>query len=87
MTRETLSVRLDSYAPGKGVTYTWDDDFELTVTVTEGEVLFAGNAAAFRTIARHLLSMTQAYPGYHIHLEPSQELEDGSAPCIIEFTG
>jgi hypothetical protein len=69
-----------------GLKLTWQADYRLRVVVGEGDVLISANAAGLRSLAQHLLTLAQDHvpPGVHAHMEPALELEDDSAPLIIE---
>ncbi|MGW3779149.1 Imm32 family immunity protein [Streptomyces sp. NPDC005056] len=51
-----------------------------------GEVVIEANAAGLRTLAGHLLTLSQddVPDGSHLHLEDSNGLADGSVSLVLE---
>ncbi|MEV6282625.1 hypothetical protein [Kribbella sp. NPDC051770] len=68
-------MELGTYGP-TGLTFIWNDDFEITVDTTSPEVVIAANPAGLTSLARHLLTLAQegVPDGAHLHLTAGQEL-------------
>ncbi|KWT63771.1 hypothetical protein ADL21_01440 [Streptomyces albus subsp. albus] len=65
------------YRPDEGLRFSWDEGFEIAVSVERSEVLIKANRAGLTTLARHLLTLAQegVSDGMHIHLTADQEIE------------
>ncbi|MFI1165379.1 hypothetical protein ACH4UM_17645 [Streptomyces sp. NPDC020801] len=70
-------VQVPDYHPSKGLLLSWDEDFEITVSVSGSEVSIKANHAGLVSLARHLLTLAQdqVHEGAHIHLTADQEIE------------
>jgi hypothetical protein len=79
-------IDVPEYSPDTGLRTEWDDDFEISVRVQDGQVILVANSAGLRSLARHLLVLAQdAVPqGHHMHFDDSSSLEDGSTELVIE---
>ncbi|MEU9305823.1 hypothetical protein [Streptomyces sp. NPDC048269] len=62
------------------------DEPRITVQNSAGEAAIAGNAEGLRQLAQRLLELAEPglRNGYHLHLDPGVDLEDGSAGLILE---
>ncbi len=70
-------MELPAYDAVTGLSYTWEDGFEIFVDTTSStEVVIAANPAGLVSLARHLLTLAQeSVPdGSHLHLTAGQEL-------------
>jgi len=67
-------------------TYKWENGFEISVKIEGGIVKLAANREGLVSLANHLLNLTQneVPPGYHLHFDEYNSLEDGSAELVIE---
>ncbi|MEK2479129.1 Imm32 family immunity protein [Streptomyces noursei] len=65
------------YRPEEGLRFSWDEGFEIMVSVTRSEALIKANRAGLTSLARHLLTLAQegVSDGAHIHLTADQEIE------------
>lgn len=62
----------------------WEDGFEISNSVREGEVTISANREGMISLANILLDLADGAPGDHIHLDEYNSLESGSADLIIE---
>ncbi|MEW2193104.1 Imm32 family immunity protein [Streptomyces microflavus] len=78
-------IDVPEYRVGEGFHFTWDDDFEIELTVGSAEVVIKANSAGLTSLARHLLTLAQqgVHEGSHIHLTADQEIES-EIDLIIE---
>ena len=81
-----LDIELGSYSVESGLRLVWQMGFELRVRAAAGEVVLSGNEAGLRSLAQHLLTLSQEHvpTGVHAHMEPGLELEDDSTALVIE---
>jgi hypothetical protein len=79
------SVEIPAYDAVTGLSFVWDDGFEISVDTTSAEVVIAANPAGLISLARHLLTLAQeSVPdGSHVHLTADQEL-DSTVGLILE---
>jgi hypothetical protein len=70
-------VHVPDYRPSGGLQFSWDDDFEIAVSVSSTEVTIKANRAGLVTLARHLLTLAQegVHEGAHLHMTADQEIE------------
>lgn len=61
----------------------WEDGFEISVSVTEDGAVVSANPEGLRSLAGILMSLAEAAPGAHVHLDEHNSLEDGSAGLIL----
>lgn len=80
-----VDLNVPPYDATTGLTFEWDDDFELALVVEAGEVVISANQAGLTTLARHLLTLahSSAPVGVHLHLTAGQEI-DSPVDLILE---
>ena len=63
--------------------------FELSVAISDGDVIVRGNAAGLLSLAQHLATLAaDAVPvGARVHLDQYNGLEDGSRDLVLERSG
>ena len=61
----------------------WEDGFEISVRVTEDSAVVSANPEGLRSLAGILMSLAEAAPGAHVHLDEHNSLEDGSAGLVL----
>ncbi|MCR5648745.1 MAG: hypothetical protein K6F67_04310 [Oscillospiraceae bacterium] len=61
----------------------WEDGFEISVRVTEDGAVVSANPEGLRSLAGILMSLAEAAPGAHVHLDEHNSLEDGSAGLVL----
>ena len=78
-------VQVPDYRPGSGILLSWDEDFEIAVSVSGSEVSIKANREGLVSLARHLLTLAQdqVHEGAHIHLTADQEI-DSDHDLILE---
>ncbi len=78
-------MEIPAYDATTGLSFVWDDGFEMAVDTTAAEVVIAANPAGLISLARHLLTLAQeSVPdGSHVHLTAGQELES-TVDLILE---
>ena len=83
---KTLQVEIPEYFPTEGFKFSWEDDFILDIQVEDKTVYLRANEAGLISLARILLTLSQpaVMKNYHLHLDDSNSLEDGSTEIIIE---
>ncbi len=81
-----IDVDVGSYSKKHGLQLTWMAGYSLTVVLASGEVVIRGNEAGLRSLASHCLTLADAAvpAGVHAHLEPHHELDDDSAPLVLD---
>ncbi len=62
----------------------WTDGYAVTVTVKGNNAVISANREGLLSLADHLRGLAGEEAGSHIHLDPYNALEDGSAELIIE---
>ena len=63
----------------------WEDGFEIAVSIQpDGAAAVSANPEGLRSLAGILLTLADAAPGAHVHLDEHNSLEDGSAELILE---
>jgi hypothetical protein len=80
-------IEIPEYLRSRGVVLDWDDGFEITVNVDpEGTVVISANVAGLLSLGRHCFTLAQSEVphGSHVHLEPPDTLDDGSASLVLE---
>jgi hypothetical protein len=61
----------------------WEDGFEISVRVKEDGAVVSANPEGLRSLAGILMSLAEAAPGAHVHLDEHNSLEDGSAGLVL----
>jgi len=61
----------------------WEDGFEISVRFTEDGAVVSANPEGLRSLAGILMSLAEATPGAHIHLDEHNSLEDGSSGLVL----
>lgn len=81
-----MTIVVPEFKEGGSLLFEWDDNFEISLNRTTGEVVVAANVPGLISLARHLLTLAQdSVPnGSHLHLSDLAELEDGSGDLILE---
>lgn len=83
-----MEIKLDvsEYAPEEGIKYNWKNGFYIEVQIKGNSVIITANKEGLISLANHFLNLAQEKipSGYHLHLDDSNSLEDGSAELIIE---
>lgn len=84
----SLDLPFGSYSAEEGLQLNWLDGYSLEVRVLGGEVVISANPEGLRSLAAHLLTLAreEVPRGVHAHMEPGLELDDGSAPLIVDRT-
>ena len=65
----------------------WEDGFEISASVREGEMTISANRDGLVSLANILLDLADEAPGSHVHLDEHNSLEAGSAALVIEKAG
>ena len=80
-------VDVPEYDTG-GISFYWDEGYMVESSVDGSALTIRGNAAALRSMARHLLTLAQGNvpPGTHIHLDEFGGLPRGSTELVLEKT-
>jgi hypothetical protein len=80
-----VELSIPPYDRTSGLSYEWDEGFEIAVRVEAGEVVISANQAGLTSLARHLLTLAQtaAPDGSHLHLTAGQEI-DSPLDLILE---
>jgi hypothetical protein len=63
---------------------TWENGFTIDVRIVNGAAVIRANREGLLSLANHLKALAEAPAGSHIHLDPWNALEDGSAELILE---
>ena len=64
----------------------WENGFEISTTVREGEIAISANKEGMLSLANILADLAEGQPGDHVHLDTHNSLEDGSVELVIERT-
>jgi hypothetical protein len=62
----------------------WEEGFQIDVRIENGTAVIRANREGLLSLANHLKALAEAPAGNHIHLDPWNALEDGSAELILE---
>jgi hypothetical protein len=78
-------ISVPDYRADAGLLLSWDEGFEIELSVTEAEVVIKANRAGLTSLARHLLTLAQdgVSGGTHIHLTADQAI-DSEIDLILE---
>ena len=64
----------------------WHDGFVITVRSDGDSVVLSANREGLLSLAEILKSVAEQQAGYHVHLDETNSLEEGSAELIVEKT-
>ena len=78
-------MKITDYNPKKGMQFNWEYGAEIDVRLDNKTVIISANEAGLTSLANHLITLAQkAIPSqYHLHLDDSNGLEDGSCELIF----
>lgn len=81
-----LSIEIPPFSADRGIEYKWEGGFSVSVKIEGGIVKLAANREGLVSLANHLLNLAQheVPPGYHLHFDEHNSLEDGYAELVIE---
>jgi hypothetical protein len=71
---------------GNGVEYKWEDKFEISVNITNQQILISANTEGLISLATQLLTLAQKNipAGHHVHYDEHNSLENGSTELVIQ---
>jgi hypothetical protein len=71
----------------EGLTQLYEKGSRIKISIELGKVVIKANKAGCLELAKHFLYLSQDknLKGYHIHLDESNSLEDGSVETILEL--
>jgi hypothetical protein len=80
-----LKVNIPEYS-GSGLRSEWEDGFEIAVKCDRENIVILANKAGLLSLAKQLLTLAQdnVPPGFHLHFDTYNSLEEGSTELIIE---
>ena len=83
-----IKITLPDYSPDDGFKFQWESNFTIEVRIEGNAIKILANQAGLKSLAYQLLNLSQAEfpPGYHIHLDAFNSLEEGSNDLLIEKT-
>jgi hypothetical protein len=83
---KTFNIKVPEYCLKTGFEYHWEKDFTIAATIENGSIKICANAAGLKSLANHLLNLSQEQipSGYHLHLDEYNSLKPGSNEVIIE---
>ncbi len=61
----------------------WIDGSVITVRLDGGEAVITANREGLLSLAKQFTALAEAAPGSHIHYDPYNSLEEGSAGLIV----
>lgn len=81
-----LVIEIPDYGQS-GLKFNWEKGFEILVVENNGGFVIKANRSGLVSLARVFLSLSQKDipDGYHVHLDDSNSLEDGSKNLVIEL--
>jgi len=81
-----IVLEIPDYSTEKGFVYKWEGDYEIEIKYENGDVILSANKEGLTSLANHLLNLAQEQipPGYHLHLDEYNSLEEGSVNFIIQ---
>lgn len=65
----------------------WEEGYIIRVSAADGSAAVSANREGLRSLANHLAALADEAPGSHLHLDPYNGLEEGSAELLLEKTG
>jgi hypothetical protein len=80
-----MKIEVPKYSKETGITYKWENGFELQTNIHSGIITISGNKEGLISLANHLLNLSQEEipSGFHLHFDDSNSLEEGSSELII----
>jgi hypothetical protein len=83
-----MKIQVGEYDKDGGLADHWIDGFEISVDVDNGEVVIFANQAGLKSLATHLLALSQdeVPSGYHLHFSQDYGLKEGSADLVLGKT-
>jgi hypothetical protein len=84
-----IKIEIPEYYSDKGITYNWEDGFEIEVKKMNLEVIISANKAGLISLANHFLNLAQDKipSGSHLHFDQNNSLEENSLELVIEKRG
>ena len=81
-----ITVSVPDYDETTGLPDVWEDDSLLKVFIDNGDIVITGNNAGLRSLAGHLLALSQERvpDGCHLHFSSSYGLVEASDQLILE---
>lgn len=81
-----VKIEIPKYSPDKGITYKWEEGFNIKTMIDNGKIYIVANKAGLVSLANHLLNLAQddVGSGNHLHFEEYNSLDDGSIELVIE---
>ncbi|MBQ1566135.1 MAG: hypothetical protein IIZ82_08430 [Clostridia bacterium] len=62
----------------------WEEGFQIDVRTESGAAVIRANREGLLSLANHMKTLAEEPAGSHIHLDPYNALENGSAELILE---
>ena len=80
-----ILVKVPDYDSYSGLRMEWMADPAIDVAINDGEVVISANTDGLRSLASHLLTLSQATvpSGRHIHYSAGSGLDEGSVDLIL----
>jgi hypothetical protein len=80
-----IKLEVPDYTLEKGITYNWENSFEINVKHLDGVITLSANREGLISLANHLLNLAQSnIPiGHHMHFDEFNSLEEGSSELIL----
>lgn len=81
------TIEILEYNPSDGFRLEWESGFEISTKVDDaGTIIISANSQGLTSLAKHLLLLAQSSipSGYHIHLDGSNSLDEGSSELVLE---
>jgi len=81
-----IKIEVPKYSPDNGITYRWEEGFEIRTLIDNGKISIIANQAGLLSLANHLLNLAQddIQSGHHLHFDEHNSLEEGSPELIIQ---
>lgn len=81
-----IKINIPDYDKNNGFVSNWEDGFEIKVESKNNCVEIIANAEGLISLATQFLNLAQEFfpPGYHLHYDSYNSLEDGSTELIIQ---
>jgi hypothetical protein len=81
-----IQLEVPDYSVENGMEIQWEPNFTILAHIENESVNIKANSDGLISLARILLTLAQSEipSGYHIHLDSSNSLEDGSCELVIE---